>query len=100
MVSLWVQSIILVSLHHALQSLEETTKHIHKDSIEQRWKNKISKLVMVWKKIYRQLKSTKPSRWNEDNYIEEAGNLFKAEVGKPFKHAKCVLILHSQVTKI
>jgi hypothetical protein len=66
----------------------------NKDSIEQRWKKKISKSVQVWNKFYRQLKSAKRSGWNEDNYIEEAGNLFKEEVGKPFKYAKCVPILH------
>ena len=53
-------------------------------------------------KFYRQLKSVKQSGWNEDNYIKEAaGNLYKEEVGKPFKkYAKCVPILHKQVTKI
>jgi hypothetical protein len=48
----------------------------NKDSIEQRWKKKISKSVQVWNKFYRQLKKVKQSGWNEDNYIEEAGNLF------------------------
>ena len=66
----------------------------NKDSIEQRWKKKISKSVQVWNKFYRQLKAVKRSGWNEDNYIEEAGNLFKEEVGEPFKYAKCVPILH------
>ena len=67
----------------------------NKDSIEQRWKKKISKSVQVWNTFYRQLKSGKRSGWNEDNYIdEEAGNLFKEEVGEPFKYAKCVSILH------
>jgi hypothetical protein len=66
----------------------------NKDSIEQRWKKKISKSVQVWNKFYRQLKKVKQSGWNEDNYIEEAGNLFKEEVGETFKYAKCVPILH------
>jgi hypothetical protein len=66
----------------------------NKDSIEQRWKKKISKSVQVWNKFYRQLKSAKRSGWNEDNYIDEAGNLFKEEVGEPFKYAKCVPVLH------
>ena len=66
----------------------------NKDSIEQRWKKKISKSVQLWNKFYRQLKSVKRSGWNEDKYIEEAGNLFKEEVGEPFKYAKCVPILH------
>ncbi|KAI2502811.1 No apical meristem-associated C-terminal domain [Fragilaria crotonensis] len=66
----------------------------NKDSIEQRWKKTISKSVQIWNKFYRQLKSVKRSGWNEDNYIEEAGNLYKEEVGEPFKYAKCVPILH------
>jgi hypothetical protein len=36
----------------------------------------------------------KRSGWNEDNFIEEAGNLFKEEQGEPFKYAKCVPVLH------
>ena len=36
----------------------------------------------------------KQGGWNKDNYIEEAGNLFKEEVGEPFKNAKCAPILH------
>jgi hypothetical protein len=36
----------------------------------------------------------KRSGWNKDSYIKEAGNLFKEEVGKPFKYAKSVPILH------
>jgi hypothetical protein len=66
----------------------------NKDSIEQRWKKKISKSVQVWNKFYRQLKSVKQSGWNEDNYVEEAGNLFEEEVGETFKYAKCVPLLH------
>jgi hypothetical protein len=31
---------------------------------------------------------------NEDNYIEEAGTLYQEEVGKPFKCAKCVPVVH------
>ena len=34
------------------------------------------------------------SGWNEDNYIEEAGKLYQAEVGEPFKCAKCVPVVH------
>ena len=65
-----------------------------KESIEQRWKKKISKCVQLWNKFYRQLKSVNQSGWNEDKYIEEAGNLYLSEVGEPFKYAKCVPVLH------
>jgi len=65
-----------------------------KESIEQRWKKRISKCVQLWNKFYRQLKSVNRSGWNEDKYIEEAGNLYLSEVGEPFKYAKCVPVLH------
>ena len=62
--------------------------------IEQRWKKKISKSVQVWNKFYKQVKSVPRSGWNEDDYIAEAGNLYREEVGEPFKCAKCVPIVH------
>ena len=66
----------------------------NKESIEQRWKKKISKTIQVWNKFYKQVKSVPRSGWNEDDYIAEAGNLYREEVGEPFKCAKCVPIVH------
>jgi hypothetical protein len=66
----------------------------NKESLEQRWKKKISKSVQLWNKFYKQVKSLPRSGWNEDNYIEEAGKLYQAEVGEPFKCAKCVPVVH------
>ncbi|KAI2509564.1 No apical meristem-associated C-terminal domain [Fragilaria crotonensis] len=51
----------------------------NKDSVEQRWKKKISKSVQLWNKFYKQLKGSNKSGWNEAKYIEEAGNLYKDE---------------------
>ena len=48
----------------------------NEESIEQRWKKKISKCVQLWNKFCRQLKSVERSGWNEDKYIEEAGKLY------------------------
>ena len=62
-----------------------------KESIEQRWKKKISKSVQLWNKFYKQLKYINKSGWNEDKYIEEAGNLYLSEVGEAFKYAKACL---------
>ena len=50
-----------------------------KESIEQRWKKKISKCVQHWNISYRQLKSVDRSGWNEDKYIEQAGNLYSLD---------------------
>ena len=66
----------------------------NKQSLEQRRKKKISKSVQLWNKFYKQVKSLPRSGWNEDNYIEEAGKLYQAEVGEPFKCAKCVPVVH------
>jgi hypothetical protein len=38
--------------------------------------------------FYLQLKSVNRRGWNEDKYIEEAGNLYLSEVGEPFKYVK------------
>jgi hypothetical protein len=66
----------------------------NKDSLEQRWKKKISKSVQLWNKYYKQLKGSNKSGWNEAKYIEEAGNLYKNETGEIFRFAKCVPVLH------
>jgi len=65
-----------------------------RDSIEQRWKKRISKSVQLWNKYYRQLKGTQKSGWNEDKYIEEASSLYKDDTGETFRFAKCVPVLH------
>ena len=65
-----------------------------RDSIEQRWKKRISKSVQLWNKYYRQLKGTQKSGWNEDKYIEEASSLYKDDTGDTFRFAKCVPVLH------
>jgi hypothetical protein len=65
-----------------------------KESIEQRWKKKISMSVQLWNEFYKQLKSINKSGWNEDKYIEEAGNLYLSEVGEAFTYAKSVPVLH------
>ena len=66
----------------------------HRDSIEQRWKKRISKNVQLWNKHYRQLKGMQKSGWNEDKYIEEASALYKSHTGETFRFAKCVPVLH------
>ena len=55
-----------------------------RDSIEQRWKKRISRSVQLWNKHYRQLKGMQKSGWNEDKYIEEASALFKSDTGVTF----------------
>jgi hypothetical protein len=61
-----------------------------RDSIEQRWKKRISKNVQLWNKHYRQLKGMQKSGWNEDKYVEEASALYKSHTGETFRFAKCV----------
>ena len=65
-----------------------------RDSIEQRWKKRISRSVQLWNKHYRQLKGMQKSGWNEDKYIEEASALYKSDTGETFRFAKCVPVLH------
>ena len=84
--------VILLRRHSIENGIEIPLRN--KESIEQRWKKKISKSVQLWNKFYRQLKSVEQSGWNEEKYIEEAGNLYLSEVGEPFKYAKCVHVVH------
>jgi No apical meristem-associated C-terminal domain len=84
--------VILSQKHNIENGIEIPFRN--KESIEQRWKKKISKSVQLWNKFYRQVKSVERSGWNEEKYIEEAGNLYLSEIGEPFKYAKCVPVVH------
>ena len=84
--------VILSEKYHFENGVEIPVRN--KESIEQRWKKKISKPVQLWNKLYRQVKSLPQSGWNEDNYVEEAGKLYQEEVGEPFKCAKCLPVVH------
>ena len=48
----------------------------NRDSIDQRWKKKISKCVQLWNKVYRRVNMVVKSGWNEEMYMEEAGKLY------------------------
>jgi hypothetical protein len=80
---------VILSRRHSIENGIEIPLR-NKESIEQRWKKKISKSVQLWNKVYRQLKSLEQCGWNEEKYIEEAGTLYLSEKGEPFKYAKCV----------
>jgi len=84
--------VILLRRHSIENGIEIPLRN--KESIEQRWKKKISKSVQLWNKFYRQLKSLEQCGWNEEKYIEEAGTLYLSEKGEPFKYAKCVPGVH------
>ena len=64
------------------KELVKSGQHIQvqaEDSIEQRWKKRISKSVQLWNKHYKQLKGMNKSGWNEEKYVKEASNFYKGE---------------------
>jgi hypothetical protein len=81
------------------KELVESGQHIQvqtKDSIEQRWKKRIAKSVQLLNKHY---KCMNKSGWNEENYVEEASNLYKGETSELFCFKK-VCASAAQVAKI